>query len=93
MVSQRQRERATSSDITKLTGFQSSMQARLISPQSLLIFFVILLVSIGIAIVLDAAGVTDGIIAAELIILNLIGFVHLVCPAQGRSMGEGGRPA
>ncbi len=77
MVSQRQRERATSSDITKLTGFYSSMQARLISPQSLLIFFVILLISIGIAIVLDTVGAAGGIIAAELIILNLIGLYIL----------------
>lgn len=73
----RQRDRATSSDIAKMTSFYSSMQARLISPQSLLIFFVILLVSIGIAIVLDVVGVADGIIAAELIILNLIGLYIL----------------
>ena len=77
MKPQWRQERTSGSDITKLTGFKSSMQARLISPQSLLIFLVILAVSISIAIVLDAADVTDGIIAAELIILNLIGLYIL----------------
>lgn len=73
----RQRERASGIDIAKMTSFDSSLRARLISPQSLLIFFVILLFSIGLAIVLDAAGVSGGIVAVELVVLNLIGLYIL----------------
>ena len=73
----RQRDRASGSDIAKAMGFDSSLQARLISPQSLLTFFVILLFSIGLAVVLDAVGVMGEVIVAEIIILNLIGLYIL----------------
>ena len=56
----------------KVDGLQAQIQAKIVNPVSLSVFFILLSVSILLLVVLDGQ-VTEAVIAAEMIVLNLIG--------------------